>query len=61
MGKILQVLMKRDGMSKEEAQELINEAREALKDYLNAEDFDSAEYICEEFFGLEPDYVMELI
>jgi len=58
---IRRILMERDGMSNEEACELIDEARAALQDYLADGDMESAENICEEYFGLEPDYIMELI
>ena len=61
MSKIKKVLMKRDGMSSEEADNLIDEAREALQNYLNEGDSFGAENVCEEFFGLEPDYLDELI
>ena len=54
-----EVLMKRDEFSAEEADELINDAREdALRRLGDAEmPFD----ICKEHFGLEPDYLFELL
>jgi hypothetical protein len=55
---IKQVLMERDKMSAEEADKLIAEAKQDLLDRL-----DEGEYpynICEEWFGLEPDYLEEL-
>jgi uncharacterized protein YdbL (DUF1318 family) len=55
---IKQVLMERDKMSAEEADELIAEAKQDLLDRL-----DEGEYpydICGEWFGLEPDYLEEL-
>lgn len=58
---IKEVLMKRDSMTSEEAEELIQEAKEALKEYLQVGDLEGAHDICEEFFGLEPDYLDELI
>lgn len=61
MKTIKHVLMRRDGMSDVEAQELISEARIQLREYLDDGDFEGAENICEEFFGLEPDYLMELL
>ena len=56
---IKDVLMDR-GMTEEEAEDLINEAKADLAERL-ADDDDKAYNICEEWFGLEPDYVMELI
>lgn len=58
---IKQILMRRDNMSPEAADEEIKAASEALQEYLDAGDFESAHYVCAEFFGLEPDYVFELI
>ena len=53
--KILPTLMRRDGLSESEALELIMEAVEAL------EDLGDPEEICYEYFGLEPDYVFDLL
>ena len=61
MSRIKKVLMKRDGMTSEEADNLIDEAKEALQNYLDGGDSFGAENVCEEFFGLEPDYLYELI
>ena len=48
------ILCRRDGMTEEEAFDLIEEAREALQDGGDPEE------ICYDFFGLEPDYVWAL-
>ena len=61
MNEILEVLMNRDNMTKKEAIELIKEARKQLNIYLEEGDLESAENICEEFFGLEYDYIFDLI
>ena len=58
---IKMVLMRRDGMTRVEADELISEAKDQLREYLAEGDIDAAENICEEFFGLEPDYLIELL
>ena len=56
---IKQVLINRDNMSEEEADELISDAREDLNNRLsNGED---AYDICEDWFGLEPDYILDLL
>jgi len=52
---ILRVLMRRDGMSRVDAQDLIEKAREEV------EEGGDPEEVCEEWFGLEPDYVMDLL
>lgn len=50
-----QILMHRDGMSADEAEELIQEAREAVAEGQDPEE------VCYDYFGLEPDYVWELL
>lgn len=59
MRTIKEVLMDRDRMTEEEANELISEAKEDLHDRL--EKGEIPEDICQEWFGLEPDYIMELL
>ncbi len=56
---IKQILMQRDSLSAEEADDQIAEAKEELMKRLESGDDPSD--ICEEFFGLEPDYLMELL
>ena len=56
---IKSVLMERDGMSEEEAKSLIQEAREELFRMLY--EGKDVHDICEEYFGLEPDYLDELM
>ena len=56
---IKEVLMKRDGFSEMEAEDLIEEAREDLNERLEAGEIPMD--ICAEWFGLEPDYIDELI
>ena len=58
---IKEVLMKRDGMSEEAALDLIEQAKDALRAYLDEADLVGAEEVCDEFFGLEPDYIDELM
>ena len=55
------ILMQRDHLNEDEAQDLIDQAREALQDYLKSGDTESAYEVCGEFFGLEPDYLYSLI
>ena len=58
---IKSVLMERDGLDAEDALALIAEAREQFNLYLEAGDIEGAEQICADYFGLEPDYVMEFL
>jgi hypothetical protein len=56
---IKSVLMKRDKMSEKDADSLIREARKDLQNRLS--EGEMPDDICEEWFGLEPDYIMELM
>ena len=58
---IKEVLMRRDKISAKEADDLIAEAKEEMHNRLEAGDMEGAEEICADYFGLEPDYLMELI
>ena len=51
---IVKILQERDGLSKEEAQELLEEARQAVREGEDPEE------VCADYFGLEPDYIWEL-
>lgn len=51
---ITQILMRRDNLSVDEANDLLEEAREQVRQGANPEE------VCEEMFGLEPDYIWEL-
>jgi len=61
MRTIKEVLMERDGITAEEADVQIEEAKEAVLEYIDERDFEGAEEVCNEYFGLEPDYLMELM
>lgn len=52
---ILEVLMRRDGMSKEEALEFIAEAKQMVAEGASPEEVLHYE------FGLEPDYMFDLM
>ena len=56
---IKQILMERDGMTADEADDLIMDAKADMNERLA--DGEMPEDICEEWFGLEPDYLFELI
>jgi hypothetical protein len=55
------VLMRRDGLSSDEADEQIKDAKELMHEYLADGDLESAQDICNECFGLEPDYLFDLL
>ena len=56
---IKQILMRRDGLDPEDADNLISEAREEFNQRLSEGDmpFD----LCQEWFGLEPDWLDEFM
>lgn len=61
MRSIKEILMDRDGMTAEDAEEQIESAKEALQEYFAEGREDLVEDVCAEYFGLEPDYLMELM
>ena len=61
MENLRSTIMKRDDLTGSEADEQTAEAREAMQNYLDQGDIEQAECICEEYFGLEPDYIFDLM
>ena len=59
--KSLKEILRGYGLSELEVEIEISEAREQLSKYQELGDIESAYNICEECFGLEPDYIMELM
>lgn len=59
MYQIKEVLMKRDFLTEEEALSIIKEAAEDLR--LRLEQGELPDDICLDWFGLEPDYIMDLM
>lgn len=57
MNKVVEILIKRDGMTKTEAEELVSEVREELL----ASDPIEADDIMLDMLGLEPDYIMDIL
>lgn len=55
METLLAILMRRDGLDRDEAQDMIDEARDLVKNGANPEEILHYE------FGLEPDYMFELL
>ena len=57
---IKNILMRRDQITAQEADEIIEEAKSALADMI-ATDTGDPFNICEEYFGLEPDYIDQIM
>ena len=61
MNKIVKILMERDGMSQEEAQELLDNLREEAEIYLRNGDDQSVEDILLDDLELESDYLLDFL
>jgi len=55
------ILIERDQMTSEQADSLIKEALDDLSSRLEEGEIQSAYDICMEYFGLEPDYLDEML
>ena len=55
---IIRILMERDGMTKEEAREELNEVIEGMRELIAEGRFIEAEDYFSEELGLEPDYII---
>lgn len=61
MNSIIKVLMKRDNMTEEEATELYNDTMAEIHDAIDCGDYDLVESLMYGDFGLELDYLMEVL
>ena len=62
MNEIVKILMERDDMSQEEAEDLLNDAKEEAKIVLEeGGSLGEIEDILKDYFSLEPDYIFDLI
>lgn len=59
MNRVAKILMEREGLSREEAEDTLNEVREMLEE-CNYDPEESEEIISSEL-GLEPDYIMDIL
>lgn len=59
MTELEQVLMKRDNMSLAEVRQLISDARKDFDEH--PENYIDVDQFMEEWFGLEPDYVFDVL
>lgn len=53
--RLVQILMERDDMGRDEAEDLLRDARAAVGEGEDPEE------ILQDYFGLEPDYVFDLL
>lgn len=61
MDKIVDILMRRDGVTKEEAKNTLEETREMIDDAIASGNFDEVEDIMYSELGLEMDYIDEIL
>lgn len=59
MNRVAKILMEREGLSREEAEDTLNEVREMLEE-CNYDPEESEEIISSEL-GLDPDYIMDIL
>ena len=57
MNRIVRILMERDGMTQQEAEEYLDDVIDMVND---TDDFDEKEDIFQYELGLEPDYLMDM-
>lgn len=61
MDRVVDILMERDGLTRQEAEELVAECRGACLDCLAEDDYAGAEDAVYEMLGLELDYVVDIL
>lgn len=57
MNKVIEILMKRDGLDEEEARALVEETRDEI---ISLDDPMEADNIMMDYLGLEPDYILDI-
>ena len=58
MNRVVEILMKRDGISEDEARALVRETRDEL---IMLDNPFEADEIIENYLGLEPDYLFDIL
>lgn len=61
MEHITDVLVRRDGISEEEAEKQVSDFREEIEDLIMDGDLEGIEDALMDDFGLEPDYLMDVL
>lgn len=61
MNQVVEILMKRDGMSKKEAVDLVQDVRSMMNDAIATGDYCEAEEIMYSELGLEMDYIYDIL
>ena len=61
MNEIVEILMRRDGITQNEAENLVEECREEILDAAVRGNYQECEDIVASYLDLEPDYLMYLL
>lgn len=61
MNEIIEILMRRDGITQNEAENLVEECREEVLDAAVRGNYQECEDIVASYLDLEPDYLMYLL
>ena len=61
MNRVVEILMKRDGVTAQEAREMVRECRQEMFDLIEDGEYSEAEEVIEWMLGLEPDYIMDIL
>lgn len=61
MNRVVDILMKRDGITEAEAKEMVQDTRNAIQEAIAFGDYDLVDDIIAGDLGLEPDYIMDII
>lgn len=61
MNRVVKILMQRDGLTKAEAIDAINDARTEIYSAVEDGDYEEAEDIMQSLLGLEADYLLDII
>lgn len=61
MNEVVKILMRRDGISELEAENLVEETREEMMNAIEDGYYFEAEAILRDYLGLEPDYIFDIL
>lgn len=61
MNRVVEILMNRDGNTKQEAEKRVQETRMMMYEAIEAGNFDEAEQVVYDELGLEMDYIEDIL
>ena len=60
MNRVVKILMKRDGVTEEEAKAMIAECKEEMEIEIAQGNYEMAIDVLADYLGLEPDYIVDI-